>query len=73
MKIRITKYYVRFDEDGVAEVELPDVSDDVVHSHLKYERLNDQALELFMTEIFWTEEDDEEFVLGALDIIEEDE
>ena len=75
MKMRITRIPMRFTKteevDGltamVAEIPLPVPHDHAITSHVKFERINDQMVEVFFNEIVWTDGDDENMLEGLLD------
>lgn len=72
VRVRITRQVVIF-SDGVAEITLPDPHEDSVHTHIRYERLNDRAVDLFFTEFLWEKSDDATALLASLKDVEEEE
>lgn len=72
MKMRIRRQHVTFDDEGVAEVSVPEWDSEAVHSHVRFERLNDRAVELFFTEFLWEPVDDEAFLMENLEFVEQE-
>ena len=71
--MRIERQIVTFDEDGVAEIPAPEPDDEAVHSHLRFDRLNDRSVEIFFTQFIPEDEDAEEELLGMVEfVIDED-
>lgn len=72
MKVRIQRFVKRFDKDGVVEFDFPDAPESSVNHQFRFDRLNDQSIEVFVTDLLWTEDDDELFVLETLDRVDVD-
>lgn len=67
MQLQLFMQTVRLDDDGVGKVEIPDPAENSVHFHLRFERLNDQAITVIFADVVATTEDQVEEFMGALD------
>lgn len=67
MRLRVQVLQLKLDDDGVGEVELPAEDPRSMHRHLRSERLNARAHELYVTDILWTDEDEAENMAEAME------
>ena len=70
MILRIQKFQAKFDDDGVIDFEIPATPENSVNHNVRFERLNDRALEIYVSDVLWTEEDDQNFLLNAMEVAE---
>jgi hypothetical protein len=59
MKLHIKRFLVRFPDSGEVEIDIPPTAEGSISQQVRFDRVNDQTVEVFLSDLVLDEDDDD--------------